>query len=190
MQITSSPSWIALAVAMALASPALAGNGTRSTAPRDGQCDFDFTFGRWKIQLRKLKKPLSGSKEWVEYSGTTHSRPLWDGKANIEEIAVEARDGARIEGLTLRLYSPATRQWSLYWANKKGGQVGGPPNVGEFRDGRGEFFAQDTYEGRTILVRYAWSAITANSAHFEQSFSTDGGKTWEVNWITDQTRVR
>jgi hypothetical protein len=47
----------------------------------------------------------------------------------------------------------------------------------------------DAHEGRTILVRYVWSNITPTSAHFEQEFSTDGGKTWEVNWITDQTRV-
>jgi len=124
---------IALAAAAVLASPAgLAGaEKPGATAKlRDGQRDFDFTFGRWKIQLRRLKKPLTGSNEWVEYSGTTHSRPLWDGKANIEEFLVDSPEGGRIEGLTLRLYSPASRQWSLYWANKKAGQIGGVPTVG------------------------------------------------------------
>ncbi len=189
---TSRISCIALAVAAAVASPAPAtAEPPRAAArQRDGQRDFDFTFGRWKIQLRRLKKPLTGSTEWVELSGTTHSRPLWGGKANIEEFVVESPEGGRIEGLTLRLYSPESRQWSLYWANKKAGQIGGPPTVGEFKDGRGEFFNQEMYEGRSILVRYVWSRITASSAHFEQSFSTDGGKTWEVNWITDQTRIK
>jgi hypothetical protein len=67
--------------------------------------------------------------------------------------------------------------------------MGGPPNIGEFKDGRGEFYCQDTFNGRAVLVRYAWSDITPDSAHFEQSYSDDGGKTWEANWITDQTRV-
>ena len=67
--------------------------------------------------------------------------------------------------------------------------MSGPPQIGEFKDGRGEFFCQDTIDGRAILIRYVWSDITPNSAHFEQSYSDDGGKTWEVNWKTDQTRV-
>jgi hypothetical protein len=67
--------------------------------------------------------------------------------------------------------------------------MAGPPQIGEFKNGRGEFFCEDTWNGRTIFIRYAWSDIKPNSAHFEQSFSDDGGKTWEVNWITDQTRV-
>jgi hypothetical protein len=62
--------------------------------------------------------------------------------------------------------------------------------VGHFNaDGVGEFYDQELWNGRAIYVRFIWSRITANSAHFEQSFSEDGGRTWEVNWITDQTRV-
>jgi hypothetical protein len=43
---------------------------------------------------------------------------------------------------------------------------------------------------RAILIRYVWSDITPNSAHFEQSYSDDGGKTWEVNWISTMTRTQ
>jgi hypothetical protein len=64
-----------------------------------------------------------------------------------------------------------------------------PPQVGKFKNGRGEFYAMDKLEGRPILARFVWSEVTTNKPHFEQSFSDDGGKTWEVNWITDQTRV-
>jgi hypothetical protein len=187
-------SGLALAIAVAVAAPsgpARAEAPQASARPRDGQHDFDFTFGRWKIHLRRLKKALAGSTEWVELSGSTFSRPLWGGKANVEEFEVASQDGkTRIQGLTLRLYSPDSGQWSLYWANQKAGQIGGVPTIGEFKDGRGEFYNQDMYEGKAILVRYVWSNITRNWAHFEQSFSTDGGKTWEVNWITDQTRVK
>jgi hypothetical protein len=160
----------------------------QTNAERDGQHDFDFEIGSWKIHLKRRLHPLTGSDTWVDFDGTVVARKIWDGRADFDEFEAESPTG-HIEGVTLRLYNPQTRQWSLYWANSKDGSLSGPPQVGEFKDGRGEFFCQDTYNGRMILIRYAWSNITANSAHFEQAFSDDGGKTWEVNWITDQTRV-
>lgn len=162
----------------------------RADTERDGQHDFDFEIGRWKIHLKRLLNPLTGSTTWAEFDGTSVTRAVWDGRADLEEFETDGPTG-HIEGLTLRLYSPQTHQWSLYWANSKNGAMGAP-TIGEFKKGRGEFFDTEPSgpNGRAILVRYIWSGITANSAHFEQSFSDDGGKTWEVNWITDQTRVQ
>ena len=160
----------------------------QAATPRDGQHDFDFEIGTWKVHLKKLQHPLTGSTTWIEFDGSIAARAVWDGRANFDEFQADSPSG-HIEGLTLRLYNPQSRQWNLYWANPKDGTFSGPPQVGEFKNGIGEFYCQDTYNGRTILIRYVWSAITPNSAHFEQSFSTDGGKTWEVNWITDQTRT-
>ena len=162
---------------------------TNPVTMRDGQRDFDFEEGTWKIHLKRLIKPLTGSTSWIEFDGTSVTRKVWDGRAWLEEFETDGPTG-HIEGLTLRLYNSETHQWSLYWANSKAGTMGGPPNVGEFKDGRGEFYAQDTFNGRVILIRYVWSDITPNYAHFEQSFSDDGGKTWEVNWVTDQSRVK
>lgn len=157
------------------------------TEPHDGQHDFDFELGSWKIHLKRLLHPLTGSNAWVEFDGTTVTRKVWNGLAEIEEFETDGAAG-HIEGLTLRLYNPKSHQWSLYWANSKDGILA-QPTIGEFKNGRGEFFDQEPFNGRAILVRYVWSNITPNSAHFEQSFSDDGGKTWEVNWVTDQTRV-
>jgi hypothetical protein len=168
-----------------LAQKAAVSNG--STVP-DGQHDFDFELGTWKIHLKRLLHPLTGSNSWVEFDGTTVTRKVWDGRSQIEEFEVDSPSG-HVEGLTLRLYSPLSHQWSLYWANSKNGSMAGPPTIGEFKNGQGQFFDQEVFNGRTIFARYVWSQITPNSAHFEQSFSDDGGKTWEVNWITDQTRV-
>jgi len=160
----------------------------QAATPRDGQHDFDFEIGTWKIHLKRLVHPLTGSTTWVEFDGTVVARALWYGRANMDEFEADSPSG-HIEGLTLRLYNPQAHQWNLYWANSKAGLFAGPPQVGEFKNGVGEFYCQDTFNGRMILIRYVWSGITANSAHFEQSFSDDGGKTWEVNWITDQTRT-
>jgi hypothetical protein len=154
---------------------------------RDGQHDFDFEGGTWKIHLKRLLHPLTGSSEWIDFDGHSVTRKVWGGHAWLEEFETSGASG-RVQGLTLRLYNSQTRQWSLYWANSKDGAMSLPPTVGEFKDGVGEFYDQEMYSGRSIFVRYRWSQITPNSAHFEQSFSADGGKTWEVNWITDQTR--
>jgi len=154
---------------------------------RDGQHDFDFELGTWKIHLKRLLHPLTGSNAWVEFDGTSVTRKVWNGGAELEEFETDGSTG-HIEGLTLRLYNPESHQWSLYWANSRNGILA-QPTIGEFKNGRGEFFDQEPFNGRAILVRFVWSEITPNSAHFEQSFSDDGGKTWEVNWITDQTRM-
>jgi hypothetical protein len=186
---------IALAVAGAAAVHGAAGDARAETPhataePRDGQHDFDFELGSWKMHLKKLKSPLHGSHDWIEFDGTSVTRPLWSGRSQVEEFEVDSAEVGHIEGMTVRLYSTATHQWSLNWANQKVGRFD-VPTVGEFnaKGDRGEFFDQEIYEGRAILVRYVWSNITPKSAHFEQSFSADGGKTWEVNWITQQTRV-
>jgi len=161
------------------------------SALRDGQHDFDFEIGTWKIHLSRLKDRLVGSKTWIEFDGTSVTRKVWGGKANLEEFETDSPTG-HIEGLTLRTYNPETHQWSIYWANSKDPALGQPiqPMVGEFKEGGGEFYDQELWKGRTVYVRFIWSKITPDSAHFEQSYSEDGGKTWEVNWITDQTRVK
>ena len=162
-------------------------DGQAATSERDGQHDFDFELGSWNIHLKRRLHPLTGSNSWVEFDGTSVTRKVWDGRSDLEEFETDGAAG-HIEGLTLRLYDPHSHQWRLYWANSKDGLMA-PPQIGQFHDGRGEFLGQDTLDGKMIFVKFVWSAITPNSAHFEQSFSSDGGQTWEVNWITDQTRV-
>jgi len=154
--------------------------------PRDGQHDFDFEIGTWKTQLRRLQRPLTGSTTWIEYEGTTVVRKVWNGRANLVELKADGPAG-HFEGLSLRLYNPQSRQWSLNFANINDGTMT-TPSIGEFKNGRGEFYNQDTYNSRAILVRFVITKVTENSYRFEQSFSDDGGKTWEVNWIVIDTR--
>jgi hypothetical protein len=163
-------------------------SSVQTSPQRDGQHDFDFEIGTWKIHLKRLEQRLAGSTTWIEFEGTSVTRKVWDGRAQLEQFETDSPGGGHIEGLTLRLYNPQSHQWRLYWANSKIGILD-PPQVGEFKNGRGEFYAQDTINGKTILIRFIWSNTDTNTPHFEQSFSDDGGKTWEVNWITDQTRV-
>jgi hypothetical protein len=157
-------------------------------AQRDGQHDFDFEIGTWKTHLKRLLHPLTGSTTWVEYEGTTDVRQIWNGRANLVELEADGPAG-HFQGLNLRLYNPQSHQWSLNFASSNGGTMS-QPTIGEFKNGRGEFFDQETLNGRAILVRFVISDITPNSCRFEQAFSDDGGKTWEVNWIATDTRVQ
>jgi hypothetical protein len=159
-----------------------------AAAPRDGQHDFDFDIGVWKTHLWRLLHPLTGSNEWTEYQGTTVVRKIWNGRANLAELEADGPTG-HLQVLSLRLYNPQSCQWSLYAANSRSGTLS-VPTVGEFKNGRGEFFDQEVFNDRTILVRNVWSDITLDSCRFEQAFSTDGGKTWEVNWIAIDTRAK
>jgi len=157
-------------------------------AQRDGQHDFDWEIGTWKTQLKRLQRPLTGSTTWVDYEGKSVVTRVLDGRANLVELKVSGPAG-RIEGLSLRLYNPEARQWTLNFANIVAGTLT-VPSVGEFKDGRGEFYNQDTYNGRAILVRFVITKISDDSYRFEQSFSGDLGKTWEVNWIAIDTRMK
>jgi hypothetical protein len=163
-------------------------DGSQTRSERDGQHDFDFALGTWKAHLKRLEHPLTGSKTWVKFDGTFVARRVWDGRAMIEEVELDS-PGGHIEGLTLRLYNPQTHQWSIYWANSKNGVMDTSPQVGQFKNGRGEFYGTDTLNGKLIYVRFVWINTNTNTPHFEQSYSDDGGKTWEVNWMTDQARM-
>jgi len=160
----------------------------QAAAQRDGQHDFDWEIGTWKTQLKRLQRPLSGSTTWVEYEGTTVVRKVFDGRANLVELKADGSAG-HFEGLSLRLYNPQARQWSLNFANINSGALT-VPSIGEFKDGRGEFYNQDTFKDRAILVRFVITKITTDQYRFEQSFSDDGGKTWELNWVAIDTRVK
>jgi hypothetical protein len=154
----------------------------------EGQRDFDFEIGHWRTQLRRLQKPLTGSTTWAEYQGTTVVRKVWDGRANLVELVVDGSAG-HIEALSLRLYNPEEKLWTLNFASSASGALS-PPMTGEFKGGRGEFVSQETFHGKAILVRFVISDITLDSCRFEQAFSADGGKTWEINWIAVDTRTR
>ena len=177
-----------LLCALVIASLPLDGVSQSKSQGRDGQHDFDFHIGTWKTHLKRRLRPLTGSNNWVEYEGTTIVRKVWNGRANLVELAAEGPAG-RFEGLSLRLYNPEARQWSLNFSNSAVGTMA-VPTIGEFKNGRGEFYNQETLNGRAILVRFVISDITPNSVRFEQAYSDDGGKTWEVNWIAVDTRVK
>lgn len=157
----------------------------QNAAPaEDGKHDFDWDIGTWKTHQRRLLHPLTGSTTWVDYHGTDVVRKVWDG-ANAAEIRADGPAG-QLEIFALRLYNPDSHEWSIYFTNSRTGTMG-VPSVGRFQNGRGDFYDQEVFNGKTILLRFSVSDITSTTCHFEQAFSPDGGKTWETNFIVDET---
>jgi hypothetical protein len=178
-------------VGMALALPlrAQTSSDPANLPQRDGSHDFDFLIGDWKAHVRRLPDRLNNSNVWVEYDGISNHHKLLDSNANFEQFEVTSTDKKlHIKAQTLRLYNPATRQWSIYLVDLDNGTLDTPPVVGAFNGKRGEFYHQENLKGRTILVRYLWLDLSPSSARMEQSYSPDGGKAWEVNWICELSR--
>jgi hypothetical protein len=180
-----------LMIAATPAAPSFAQNTANpaNLSQRDGSHDFDFLIGNWKAHVRRLPDRLNNSNVWVEYEGISNHKKLLDSNANFEEFEVASTDKKlHIKAQTLRLYNPAAHQWSIFLVDLDNGVLSLPPVIGQFNGTRGEFFDQEDYKGRAILVRYVWLNLSPTSARMEQSFSPDGGKTWEVNWICELSR--
>ena len=178
----------ALSFAAMPAPAALAQTAQAPSPARDGQRDFDWEIGTWTTNVRVLRNPLSGKPaDWAEYQGTSVIKPLMDGRWNFVELSVSSPAG-KIEGGSLRLYNPQARQWSLNYIGLRNGLLTAPVYGGFDGTGRGTFYGQDMMAGQAILVRFVITPKSAREASFEQAYSADGGKTWEVNWIAVDTR--
>jgi hypothetical protein len=146
--------------------------------------DFDFFIGSWNVVNRRLTNLLGGD-EWETFPATTTCQSIFNGGGNTEEIIFSTL-GSR--GFTLRLFDVERKEWSIYWSNSHTGLLF-PPVVGTFVDERGDFYGDDTHDGKSIKAHFIWSDITPTSARWEQEFSADGGQTWESNWVMEFTRA-
>ena len=176
--------WMAGLCGVLIGGLAAAAQGAETT-PHEGARDFDFLMGSWTVHNRRLRDRLKGSTAWDEFEATSTARPLLGGIANEDVYRTEYAGG--FTGMSFRFYDKAKGQWSIYWADSRRGVLD-PPVVGSFAGDVGTFEGLDVFEGRPIRVRFIWSRITTATPRWEQAFSTDGGKTWETNWVMDFAR--
>lgn len=161
-------------------SRSLLGNGAQ--AARSTQHDFDFLNGSWRVQNRYLKERLRGSTEWIEFEAQAEAETWLNGLGQIDRSTF-VRDGQTIHGTTLRLFNPVSGEWSLHWADTVRPGVLLPPMVGRFTGDIGEFFGDETVDGKTVRCRFRWFRAGPDSPRWEQAFSGDDGRTWETNWV-------
>jgi hypothetical protein len=180
---------VALAAALAGTIPIAGARAADTGAPtRDGTHDFDFDLGTWRTDIIRRVHPLSGSDETVHMTGTVTVHKLWNGRAEVEEIEVGGQAG-RWEGMTVFLYDPETRQWSMNFANGSVGKMT-PPMIGSLQNGRIELIGTDTVDGRPVMARALWSDFTPTSHTYQESVSADGGTTWVVFFTAHKTKLQ
>lgn len=155
-----------------------------------GLHDFDFIAGEWKTHHRRLKERLAGSHDWVDFDGTQSAHLILGGYGNVDDNTLDI-PGAPYRGYTIRAYDPKTGEWRIWWLDGRypDGAMD-PPMKGSFANGIGTFYADDTFKGKPVKVRFIWHNLSPTRSHWEQAFSPDGGKSWETNWTTDFEKVR
>lgn len=190
---------MSFAIALAVALPLLAQKSTASPTPeatplvppttRDGSKDFDFMLGTWNVHTRILSKLFVHSHDWKDCYARITTKAFENGGGELEVGPIRCLGAQPVSTITARIYNTSTHQWSLYWASDTT-SLSGPPQVGHFgSDGVGIFDTYYTYRGIPVVARYRWSVLPGNHPHFEQLYSNDNGKTWELNWDSVCTRV-
>jgi len=159
-----------------------------ASVPTSTPPDFDFIIGRWQVHHRRLRHRLQGCQEWVSFSGLSEFRKLMNGQGNVDDNWLDL-PGDPYHAATLRAFDPKTRQWAIWWLDGRYPDRIDVPMRGSFTDGVGLFFADDTFEGRPIRVRFIWTTHTPQGPRWEQAFSVDGGASWETNWVMDFERM-
>jgi hypothetical protein len=143
--------------------------------------DFDFFVGKWQVHNKKLNKRLADCDEWTEFTALSECRKILNGFGNTDSFKTDF-DGKPFEGMTLRLFNPNTKLWSIYWADSNI-VILDVPQIGSFENGIGEFYARDVFAGKPIMVKFKWDATNTEVPVWSQAFSADEGKTWEWNWF-------
>lgn len=109
------------------------------------------------------------------------------GSGNVDDNWIELPGGA-YRAVTLRAYNSATDRWSIWWLDGRHPDRLDAPMVGRFENGTGAFYADDSFRGKPVRVRFLWTRPGCDTARWEQAFSADAGRTWETNWIMNFTR--
>ena len=132
------------------------GNLQITASPTSSASDFDFLVGKWKMHNRHLNKRLENCQEWTEFDSSDENSKILGGADDMDTYSTTefpGQEGKLFEGLTLRLFDPKTRLWSLYWIASNTGTID-PPVVGSFENDVGHFFGKDTFKGKPIIVLF------------------------------------
>lgn len=144
--------------------------------------DFNYLFGTWNISNRTLKKPLTGSDAWDEFQATQECHPILLGQGNYDIFSTEF-ESKPFQGLTVRLFDPKTRLWTIYWADSQDMKLD-DGKVGSFDGDEGDFFGRESAGGKDVIVRFHWDKRDPKAPVYSRAFSADDGRTWEWNWYS------
>lgn len=149
---------------------------------------WDFLAGRWNVRNQKRRRRLAGNNHWDQFNSTLVNWQVLGGRGNVSDAAFSAPD-APYRGMSLRVYNDEKKEWLNWWLDGRTPADIRPPVRGRFGKDGGTLLGDDMHDGKPVKVRSVWSRTDTASPHWEQSFSADGGKTWELDWVADFTRA-
>lgn len=181
----------AMAMLAATTGAMMLGSGVRAAAGPPLQPharDWQWLVGNWDVWHRRLKQRLAESRDWQVFSGRSSVWLTMDGLGTIDDNLLDLPAGLyRATGI--RAFDPASGRWAIWWLDGRNPTRIDPPVFGGFTGDGGTFFGDDRFEGRPIKVRFQWRDIHGPRPHWQQSFSADGGTSWEMNWENRFTRT-
>lgn len=163
------------------ATPAAAGTAAHTH-------DWQWLLGSWDVWHRRLKERLAGSDDWEEFPGKSVFWMTLGGLGNVDDNVIDIPSGT-YRGLSIRAFDPRTGTWAIWWLDSRAATRIEPPVRGGFKSDTGTFTGRDTFKDRPIVMRFRWSDVHGARPWWEQAFSPDDGKSWEVNWRNYFTRT-
>jgi hypothetical protein len=150
--------------------PALCQQSTANPCTAVQQKQLDFWVGEWDLTW-------PGNKAGETGHGTNSIQRIMDGCVVQENFS--GGDSMHLRGTSVSTYDFNAGKWKQTWADNEGGYL---DFVGEFKDGQMILQREAIRNGAKILQRMVWKNITANEFDWSWEASSDGGKTWQVNW--------
>jgi len=150
--------------------------------------DFDFLIGEWSVVNRRRRTWLANDEEWLEFPSTCRFWKTLEGMV-VQDECRATRDGRTHAGGAYRIYDPGADRWTVYWASTAYPELGLVRQVaGRVRQGKGELFGEEEFEGRTVRLRFRWERLSDREVCWEQAYQDPASGEWETNWTMGFTR--
>ena len=151
--------------------------------------NFDFLTGKWAVVNKRLKERLNNCSEWIESPAQMETKKILNGLGSMDELKSSFFEDEFV-GLSIRLLNPKSNEWTIYWADTANPELLLKEQVtGKFKDGIGQFYGVETYNGKKVKLRFIWKKENLNSAQWEQAYYDEINNEWETNWIMIFTKT-
>jgi hypothetical protein len=176
---------------LSLAGAACALGATRLTTAAEAghERDWQWLEGNWDVYHERLRDRLVGSTTWDKFDGKSAFWHTLGGLGNIDDNLLNLPSGT-YRAFSARTFDPATNHWAIWWLDGRTAGKLDPPVRGGFAGAEGEFFGNDVHKGTPVVVRFRWHETQGKRPWWDQAFSTDERRSWEINWRNYFTRTR
>ena len=141
---------------------------------------LDFWVGEWNATWPASPGSPAGA-------GTNRIEKILDGCVVSENFADAGP--APLVGKSYSTFDPKTKKWRQTWVDNQASYL---DFVGDFSNPREKIFAMDAIgrDGKPAKLRMVFKNITPSSFDWSWERSSDGGKTWHVQWPIHYTRKK